>query len=199
MTVGPRLAGVRQQWMRYSRQDHSFDRRSTNLPREAVLTVPSSEIAILLSLIDQAFNHKSWHGTNLKGSIRGLSAAQAAWRPSRGRHNIWEIVVHAAYWKYIVRRRLRNESRGSFPIKGSNWFTRPADSESSESAWKDDVALLIESHVTLRQAVSELSAGSLHYTPSGSQVSNMALITGIAAHDLYHAGQIQLLKRLRRA
>jgi len=50
----------------------------------------------LLFLIDTAYNRVSWHGTNLRGSIRGVSPRQAEWRPGRGRHNIWELVVHAA-------------------------------------------------------------------------------------------------------
>jgi hypothetical protein len=155
-----------------------------------------SEIELLLTMIDQSFDHKSWHGTNLRGSIRGLTAEQAAWRPSLGRHNIWEIVVHAAYWKYVVRRRLRSESRGSFPIKGSNWFERPGRDRPGDAAWKSDVALLNEMHIEMRAAVVDLSPSEIHHTPSGSKVSNLALITGNAAHDLYHAGQIQLLKRL---
>ncbi|MBE0591884.1 MAG: hypothetical protein IH616_05730, partial [Gemmatimonadales bacterium] len=59
--------------------------------------VRRSEIDLIVQQIDQAFDHRSWHGTNLRGSIRGLDARVAAWRPARGRHNIWEIVVHAAY------------------------------------------------------------------------------------------------------
>lgn len=158
--------------------------------------MPDPEVNLLLSLIDQAFDHKSWHGTNLKGSIRGLSSQVASWRPSQGRHNIWEIVVHAAYWKYVVRRRLMEEKRGSFPLKGSNWFARPTPLESDERAWKSDVALLIETHRGLRDAVADLSGKSLAYVPSDSKVNNLELLTGIASHDLYHAGQIQLLKRL---
>lgn len=155
-----------------------------------------SSVSILLTLIDQAFDRKSWHGTNLKGSIKGLSAAVAAWRPSSNRHNIWEIVVHAAYWKYVVRRRLLNEPRGSFPLKGSNWFERP-EAGADEATWKSDVALLTETHQGLREAIARLSPGELSYKPAGSKVSNLELITGIGSHDLYHAGQIQLLKRLR--
>ena len=60
------------------------------------------EVAQLLAIIEQAYNKPSWHGTNLRGSVRRVTAAQAAWRASAGRHNIWEIVVHAAYWKYAV-------------------------------------------------------------------------------------------------
>ena len=82
-------------------------------------------IAVLVKALDEAFDRKGWHGANLRGSIRGMAADTAAWRPAPGRHNIWEIVVHAAYWKYAVRRRLLGEHRGRFAIKGSNWFERP--------------------------------------------------------------------------
>src|SRR5512142_143685 len=95
----------------------------------------SQEIRLLLRAIDEGFDHAAWHGPNLKGSLRGVTAAQAAWRPAPGRHNIWEIVVHAAYWKYAVRRRLTGDERGSFPEKGSNWFERPGPSGCDEAAW----------------------------------------------------------------
>jgi hypothetical protein len=154
----------------------------------------SREVQLLLSIIDQAYDHRSWHGTNLRGSIRGLSATRAARRPRRERHNIWELVVHAAYWKYAVTRRLTGQKRGSFPLKGSNWFARGQSANNEQ--WREDVVLLEKMHRALREAVANLSSGDLSRTPKGSTISNAFLITGIAAHDLYHAGQIQLLKKL---
>ena len=148
----------------------------------------------LLLIIDQGYNRRSWHGTNLRGSIRRVSAEQAAWRPGGKRHNIWEIVVHAAYWKYVVRRRLTGETRGSFPLAGSNWFRRPE--EVSEARWQADIRLLDQVHRTMRDAVAALPMKELYRTPASNKTSNFSLISGIAAHDLYHAGQIQLLKRL---
>jgi hypothetical protein len=154
-----------------------------------------SDIQLLLRLLDEAYSVKTWHGPNLKGSLRGLAAATAAWRPGPNRHNIWEIAVHAGYWKYVVRRRLLGEKRGSFALKGSNWFARPQ--ELSDRAWKSDLALLDQEHATLKEAVAGLNPALLIFTPAGSKVSNLALISGIANHDVYHAGQIQLLKRLQ--
>ena len=151
-------------------------------------------ISAYLFLIDQSFNKKAWHGTNLRGSIRGLSARQASRRPGENRHNIAEIVVHCAYWKYIVRRRLLGEKKGSFPLKGSNWFTRSA--RLSEREWRRDVQLLDECHNRLVAAVKQLKPGDLKSVPKGSNVSHSAILAGIASHDVYHAGQIQLLKRL---
>lgn len=148
--------------------------------------------SLILSL-DQAFDRKSWHGTNLKGAVRGLNAVQAAWRPDSARHSIWEQVLHCAYWKYTVCRRLLSEKRGSFPRKKSDW---PLPSGGDERAWKADVRLLLEIHQKLRNAVLGLSHEELLQTTPGNKVDNLSLITGIIAHDLYHAGQIQLLKRL---
>jgi uncharacterized damage-inducible protein DinB len=150
----------------------------------------------LLAILARAYDHRSWHGTNLRGSIRGVDPALAALRPARGRHNIWELVVHAAYWKYAVWRRLTGEKRGSFPLEGSNWFPRPAPGGADEKAWRRDVALLGRMHAQLLEAVSALSDRDLARVPRGSMVSHFELVAGVAAHDVYHAGQIQILKRL---
>jgi hypothetical protein len=86
-----------------------------------------------LTLLDEAYEKRSWHGPNLKQAIRGVSAKQAAWRPASGRHNIWEETLHAAYWKYAVRRRIEGGKRGSFALKGSNFFVRPEKGRSTEA------------------------------------------------------------------
>jgi hypothetical protein len=153
------------------------------------------EIRLLLCIMDEAYEKKAWHGPNLRGSIRGLTAEQAAWKPAPNRHSVWEIVVHAAYWKYAVRRRLRGDERGSFPLKGSNWF--PLPELLTQENWQMAVKLLRQEHQGLRESVAALPHEALYVTPAGSKVSNVTLIHGIAAHDLYHTGQIQLLKRLR--
>ena len=153
------------------------------------------ETALLLRVLDEAYDKKAWHGPNLKSTIRRLDAEHAAWRPSSNRHSIAEIVVHAAYWKYSVRRRLRGDSRGSFPFKGSNWF--PPANSLSEQEWRECRDLLDTEHRTLRVAVAEFSPNRLHKIPPGSQVSFATLIYSVAHHDVYHAGQIQLLKKLQ--
>ncbi len=146
-----------------------------------------AEIQILLEGLDEAFAKKSWHGPNLRGSIRGVSAVEAAWRPAAGRHNIRELTLHAAYWKYVVRRKLTGEKRGAFQLKGRNFFSRPGD-DASEAAWKADIAILDDEHRKLREAIAAV--------PSAS-AATLHLIRGAAAHDFYHAGQIRLLRRLQ--
>jgi len=162
----------------------------------------TAELDMLLALIDQGFDKVSWHGPNLRGSMRGVSAKLAAMRPAKGRHNIWEQVVHAAYWKYVVHRRLTGEKRGSFPIDGSNWFVRPAGiSNRTERRWRNDITLLEQTHRTLRATIAALPPASLHKPVVGTRdrrITPARLITGIAMHDVYHAGQISLIKRLAR-
>ena len=158
----------------------------------------SARVDFLLKALDQGYDHKSWHGPILKGSLRGLSAEQAAWRPAPSRHNVWELAVHAAYWKYSVLRRLvrlRGDEEIRFPLMGSNWFPRP-EGEVDEKAWKADLKVLEEMHRQLRAAVAALSEGDLETIPQGSSTTVVDLVLGVAYHDIYHAGQIQLLKKL---
>ena len=154
---------------------------------------PRGELALLDALLEDSYSLRPWQGPSLKGSLRGVSARQALWRPARGRHSIWDLVLHAAYWKYAVRRLLTGEKRGAFPRKGSNWFAPPASA--TEKEWKALLALLDEEHRKLAEAAARLSPADLPRKPGGTRtIAN--LLYGVASHDVYHTGQIQLLKRL---
>lgn len=160
---------------------------------------PEAPVQLLIDLLDEAYSRKSWHGPNLRGALRGVTAEQAARRPGPGRHSIQELTVHAAYWKYVVRRTLAGAAakRGGFPLPGSNWFARPEKAD--EAGWKADRALLDREHRLLREAVAGMGWTALRRPPRGKRVTASHYVRGAAAHDLYHAGQIQLLKRLARA
>ncbi len=153
-----------------------------------------TRIQLLLQITDQAFNKKSWHGTTLRGSIRGLTPRAALWRPNPKRHNIWELIVHTAYWKYIVRRRLTGDKTAKFPRQPSNWPDPPKDA--TTKALKLDIGLLQEEHDSLQETIRAFPAAKLHDCAPESKWTYAEHIHGIAAHDLYHAGQVQLLKRL---
>jgi uncharacterized damage-inducible protein DinB len=143
---------------------------------------------VLLANLDEAYEKRGWHGTNLRGALRGVTPAQAQARPGRGRHNVYELTLHAAYWKYAVRRRLTGEKRGSFPLKGSNWYATPAKLD--EAGWREAVHLLNEQHRLLRDVIAALSDADLR------DPKKLRMIYGVAAHDAYHTGQIQMVKRL---
>ena len=156
-------------------------------------------IAILLDTIDEAYDCKAWHGPNLLGPLRLIDTTTALFRPQVNRKCIWEHVLHAAYWKYTIRRRLLGEPKGSFPIAGSNWFARPDPNvhrDDWEQAWKSDLALLDAVHRTLRSAVESFPADKLDTVVKNGKWTFAQTIRGAALHDVYHAGQIQLLKKL---
>jgi len=144
---------------------------------------------LVLALLDEAYDRKTWHGPNLKQSLKGVTAEQAAWRPGPGRHNIWEVALHAAYWKYAVRRRIEGGKRGSFALKGSNFFARPEKGKLNEAAWSADKKLLEREHRALHVTVAKVlrTARAAKLLPQ---------LYGVAFHDIYHAGQIRLLRRL---
>jgi uncharacterized damage-inducible protein DinB len=153
----------------------------------------SAELALLLAILDEAYDRPGWHGPNLRGALRGLSAEGAAWRPGPGRNSIWQIALHCAYWKYAVRRRLTGEGRrGSFGRGPSNWPALPA--HRNGAAWRADLALLDQEHRRLREAVASFEPSRLGERHGKSRAGR--LIYGIAAHDLYHAGQVRLLIKL---
>ncbi|HTY06102.1 MAG TPA: DinB family protein [Gemmatimonadales bacterium] len=154
-------------------------------------------IALLVDVLDQAFDHRAWHGTPLAGALRGVTWREALQRPRPGRHNIWELALHTAYWKYVVRRRLTRDPALEFPRNPANWPAVPA--HPTAALWRRDVLLLKREHRLLRDVVARFPAGRLQVKGWHSRRwTNIEHIYGIASHDLYHAGQIQLIKALRR-
>lgn len=152
---------------------------------------------LLIEFIEKAYDKKSWHGTNLRGSIRGLTIKQLTWRPGKNRHNAWEIALHAAYWKYATYRRLTGSEKGSFPRTPSDWPAMPKKPDLR--SWKADLALLQKYHKLLIEAVRDFPQAKLDKRMPKSDLLYKQIIYGIASHDLYHAGQIQLLKRLMKS
>jgi hypothetical protein len=151
---------------------------------------------IVSDLIDRAYSKRSWHGANLAGSLRGLSVQQAIWRPSKNRHNIWELTIHSAYWKYIVWRKLANRPDSKFAMKGSDWIKSPE--RPSEKEWKKAKSIFGKYHKLLQEAIRELAPAKLYLKMPDSKLQYIDIVLGVAAHDLYHAGQIQILKRFQK-
>lgn len=154
----------------------------------------SNEINLLLQFIETAYDKTAWQGRNLLGSIRRVHFEEAAWRPGKNRHNIWEIVVHAAYWKYSTARRLLRINETFFPYKGTDWFSKP--DINTEEEWKKDKKILDDMHKLLLKGIAEFNPKNLYKTLPNGKTEAAALIYGTASHDVYHTGQIQLIKRL---
>ena len=157
----------------------------------AATKTASDQRALLLVLIDECYDKTAWHGPNLKSAVRRVTVEEAVWRLRPGRRNIAEIVVHCAYWKYAVRRRITGAKRGSFPLKGSNWFELPAKLTANQ--WREYLSLLDEQHAALRETVARAPWAQLLKARQPA-----AHIHGIALHDVYHAGQVRTLKTLHK-
>ncbi len=142
------------------------------------------------------FHGKAWQGPTLWGSLRGVDHVLAAKQPARGRKSIWDQVLHAAYWKYVVVRRLTGAERGSFPRARANW-PRPAEGPPAK-AWDADKALLKDQHEQLVAAVEGLDLPDLGAAVHGGRagMTYLGFLTGITAHDVYHTGQINLIKAI---
>ena len=172
----------------------TFSRSSTDHGQQTAHNdTMSPERTLLIENIHRAFDRRSWHGPNLMGAIRGMKPEEAAWRPQPERHNAWELIVHAAYWKYRVIRRLDDSVTDAFTFTGSNFFARPV--EPTAAALKADVQVLRDWHGRLLEVVEAIDPASLD-APAGSEWNRRETILGIAAHDAYHAGQIRLLRRM---
>jgi hypothetical protein len=139
---------------------------------------------LLLQIIDCAFDKQSWHGANLMSALRGVSAKRAA-KSLPGRRSIWQQALHAAYWKHAILNKLAGTTRFGRP--GSNWPKLP--SVISDKTWRADLEFLGDEHRQLRSAINSLPE-------RGLSTKTIWYIHGAAAHDLYHAGQIKLLRRL---
>ena len=150
-----------------------------------------SESRRILDQMDRAFSGDAWHGPSLMHVLEGIRAEDASKHAIRGAHSIWEIVHHIGAWNRIVRQRLEGEA-----VKVTAEQDWPPVWEVSEIAWKRALETLRESRAGLRKLVGSLGDDQLEEDlVGGSGVSRYAALHGVIQHDLYHAGQIAILKK----
>jgi hypothetical protein len=142
-------------------------------------------------ILDEGYGPAAWYGSDLRASIGDVSAAAAFKRPAKGRHNVAEVALHAAFWTNEAASRLTGATRAAFPLEGEDWFELADDKKLS---WKKIVATLDAAQQRLSQAVAEVASGA-RTSPLG-EAERFDLVIGITGHAAYHAGQIQLIKKL---
>ncbi|HXW54393.1 MAG TPA: DinB family protein [Candidatus Cybelea sp.] len=153
-----------------------------------------SEIARILDQMDRAFAGDAWHGPPLKSLLDGMMAEDAAKHPVDSAHSIWELVHHLTAWHTIVREELAGAEAQITPEL--DW---PPVWEVSEVEWQRAVERLIKARSRLRRAVEELGDHQLDERPSRrTKNSRYVMLHGLVQHDLYHAGQIALLRKALR-
>ena len=149
-----------------------------------------SERERIVDQLKRALDGPAWHGPALLEVLDGVTAAQAARRPIPGAHSIWEIVLHIAVWEDVVRRRALGEKVEVTPAQ--DW---PAVADASEAAWHRAVEALEASNAALRGVVDAFDERRLDQplVPGGN--AGYIQFHGAVQHDLYHAGQIAVLKK----
>lgn len=152
-------------------------------------------IRSVVELIDPPKGFQPWHGgPTLMGCLRGVSADEAAWKPAPDRHSIWELALHIAYWNYSVRRYLDSEAKKGFGRSPANW---PVIDNPSEKQWKEDKQFIKSEHEKLVEAIKAFPEEQVDKkSESKKEWTYRQLLDGVAAHNTYHIGQIQLMKRL---
>lgn len=156
-----------------------------------------SEIDRIVDQLQREHEGDPWHGSPLRQILDGITAAQAARRPVPGAHSIWELVLHITAWKYEVRRRLSGAPADE-PEDG-DW---PAVGAPSEDGWRDALARLEHAHHELIDAIRRFPEPRLfaptndpRNRPTRAGVPYYVLLHGIVQHDVYHSGQIAVLKK----
>jgi uncharacterized damage-inducible protein DinB len=150
-----------------------------------------TEIERILDQMDRAFSGDAWHGPPLMSLLDGLSAEDASKHGVSNAHSIWELVYHISSWKIIARHRLLGEA-----VDVSTERDWPPVWEVSDIAWKRAVEDLRETQARLRQVVGELRECDLEEKAGGPpDYTRYVLIHGILQHDLYHAGQMAILRK----
>jgi uncharacterized damage-inducible protein DinB len=148
------------------------------------------EIKRIDEQLRRAFEGQAWHGPSLRELLADVTAEQAAARPVPGAHSIWEIVRHIAAWHEGVRRRLEGEH-----VELSAAEDWPPAAGTPAAAWQDALAVLERTHTELRRTMSRLTDARLQEIVIGTDYSVEVMLHGLIQHDLYHAGQIALLKK----
>lgn len=149
------------------------------------------EIQRIVDQLRRAQEGPAWHGPSVREVLEGVTARQAAQKPIPGAHSIWEIVLHVAVWEDVVRQRLTGE-RGGDDSDVPDW---PVVGETSEAAWRKALDDLELGHVRLRETIAAQAESKLGQTVPGKKTSFYVDLHGIIQHDLYHAGQVPLLRK----
>jgi uncharacterized damage-inducible protein DinB len=152
-----------------------------------------SETARLADQIRRAFEGEAWHGDSLLELLKGVNAATAAAKPIKNAHSIWELILHIAAWDDIVRQ--RTGGKAIMPTDEQNF---PPVKDTSEAAWNKALEETKRTHNELVKAVAAFPDSRLQEQVPGktqSYYNFFYMFSGIVQHELYHAGQIALLKK----
>ena len=152
----------------------------------------SAVIGIESRVLNEGYGAGAWHGADLKAAIADVTPALAFWRPAEGRHNIAEVALHHAYCARAVRAQISGRPAEPFILHGEDWFEA---ADETAISWETIQATVNAEQERLAALVAEIETGQA--TSPLADSGRFDLVLGITGHAIYHAGQIQLIKRLR--
>lgn len=155
------------------------------------LQTPLPEIDNIIDQLERTFEGDAWHGQSLSEILTSITAEQAAARPVPRAHSIWEIVLHSAAWQKAVRERLQGRPISSLPDE-EDW---PETADASEQAWCDAVQVLRSEYEMLQAEALKWRERDLGETTEGQRFTVYQMLHGVVQHNVYHAGQIAILKK----
>ena len=151
-----------------------------------------SEIDRILDQLQRAYAGNAWHGPSLKEVLESVTAAQAHTRVMPDAHTIYELVRHIGVWEDVGRRRIEGDRA---PIEISSPQDWPPAEEKSEAAWELAKAALERGHQALVEAIKRLATSQLDEAVAEGMSTFYVTLHGVIQHDLYHTGQIAILKK----
>jgi hypothetical protein len=152
------------------------------------MTTTTIEKTELSRILEEGYGPGAWHGPDLKAALADVGPDLAFWRPAPERHNIAEIALHHAYTVRSLRGQLSGTPPEPFVLEGEDWF------DPAGLSWPEIQAVVEEQQSRLAAVAAEIGEGRLK--PSLPDAERFDLVLGITCHAIYHAGQVQLLKRL---
>ena len=154
--------------------------------------ITSTAVGIESRVLNEGYGPGAWHGPDLKSALADVTPPLAYWRPADGRHNIAEIALHHAYFVRAVRAQVSGRSAEAFVLEGEDWFELASE---KALAWSKVLNTVETEHLALSTLANDIAAHRL--TSPLTEPERFNLVLGITCHAVYHAGQIQLIKRLR--
>ncbi len=151
-----------------------------------------TEIERILDQLKRAYEGNAWYGPSLREVLAGITAEQAHARPLHNAHSIWELVHHIAVWENVGRRRLTGDRAAIDISSPEDW--PPAD-DTDDAAWEQAKAALDRGHQALVEAITKVAEWRLDAPVFEGMSTVYVTLHGVIQHDLYHAGQIAMLKK----